>query len=149
MKEQGQECTFFQQILHLGTRAVIIDTHIETQAPEALEKSLCIFVCAVADTHSCGNRAPSSPMGATCTEGEYHRPPPHQKVSPFMRLVLVLSHVRLFATPWSAAHQAPLSMRTLQARILEWIAVSSSRGSSPPRDQTCVSCGSCTGRQIL
>ena len=28
----------------------------------------------------------------------------------------------------------------LQARILEWIAISSSRGSSQPRDRTCVSC---------
>ena len=27
-----------------------------------------------------------------------------------------------------------------QARILEWIAISSSKGSSQPRDQTCVSC---------
>ena len=30
-----------------------------------------------------------------------------------------------------------------QARILEWVAVSFSRGSSPPRDQTHVSCISC------
>ena len=29
---------------------------------------------------------------------------------------------------------------TLQARILEWVAFSSSRGYSRPRDQTCVSC---------
>ena len=28
----------------------------------------------------------------------------------------------------------------LQARTLEWVAISSSRGSSPPRDQTCISC---------
>ena len=28
----------------------------------------------------------------------------------------------------------------LQLRILEWVAVSSSRGSSQPRDQTCISC---------
>ena len=28
----------------------------------------------------------------------------------------------------------------LQARILEWVAISSSRGSSGPRDQTWVSC---------
>ena len=28
----------------------------------------------------------------------------------------------------------------VQARILEWVAMSSSRGSSPPRDGTCVSC---------
>ena len=31
----------------------------------------------------------------------------------------------------------------LQARILEWVAISFSRGSSQPRDQTCVSCISC------
>ena len=32
--------------------------------------------------------------------------------------VSVLSHVRLFATPWTVACQAPLSMGILQARIL-------------------------------
>ena len=37
----------------------------------------------------------------------------------------------------------------LQARILEWVAVLSSRGSSRPRHWTCLSCVSCTGRQIL
>ena len=34
-----------------------------------------------------------------------------------------------------------------QARILEWIAISFSRD-LPHRDQTCISCGSCIGRQI-
>ena len=37
----------------------------------------------------------------------------------------------------------------LQAIILEWVAISSSRGSSWPRDQTRVTWGSCIGRQIL
>ena len=37
----------------------------------------------------------------------------------------------------------------LQARILEWVAMSSPRGSSQPRDLTCVSFISCIGRQIL
>ena len=37
----------------------------------------------------------------------------------------------------SVARQAPLSI--LQARVLEWIAMPSSRGSSQPRDQTQVS----------
>ena len=36
-----------------------------------------------------------------------------------------------------------------RARILEWVAISSSRGSSPSKDQTHVSCVSCTGRWIL
>ena len=42
--------------------------------------------------------------------------------------------------PGSAVHGVS------QARILEWAAISSSRGSSWPRDRTCVSC---IGRQIL
>ena len=36
-----------------------------------------------------------------------------------------------------------------QARILEWVAISSSRGSSRPRDQTHICCISCIGRWIL
>ena len=44
-----------------------------------------------------------------------------------------------FATPWTVAHQAPLFMRILPARILEWVAISISRGSSQPRDWTRVS----------
>ena len=56
----------------------------------------------------------------------------------------MLSCVRLFATPWNVAHQAPLSAHGIfQARILEWVAISSSRGSSWSRDQNCVSCVSC------
>ena len=43
--------------------------------------------------------------------------------------------------PGSSAHGI------LQGRILEWVAISSSRGSSQPRDQTCVSCGFCTSGQ--
>ena len=94
----------------------------------------------------------------------------------------VLSHVQLFATPWTVACQAPMSMEfsrqeywsrlpflsskkelytqscltlwdpmdfspsgfavhgILQARILKWVAIPFSRGSSWPRDQTWVSC---------
>ena len=37
----------------------------------------------------------------------------------------------------------------LQARILEWVVVSSSRGSSRPRDQTRISYVSCMGRPVL
>ena len=37
----------------------------------------------------------------------------------------------------------------LQARILEWVAMSSSRGSSQPRDQTHVSSVLCTGRKVF
>ena len=41
--------------------------------------------------------------------------------------VYLLSCVLLFVTLWTVAHQAPLSMGILQARILEWVAMPSSR----------------------
>ena len=34
-----------------------------------------------------------------------------------------ISRIRLFATPWTVARQAPPSMGILQARILEWVAM--------------------------
>ena len=46
----------------------------------------------------------------------------------------LLSHVWLFATPWTIQ-----SMEFYQARILEWVAVLFSRGSSQLRDWTQVS----------
>ena len=39
--------------------------------------------------------------------------------------------------------------RISQARLLEWVAMPSSRGSSRPRDQTGVSYVSCIGRRVL
>ena len=45
-----------------------------------------------------------------------------------------LSHICFSATPWTVAHQTPLF-----ARILEWVAISSSRVSSWLRDRTWVS----------
>ena len=51
-----------------------------------------------------------------------------------------LSHVRCFSILWTVAGQAPLSMGILQARILEWVALLSSKGSSQPREQAKVSC---------
>ena len=59
------------------------------------------------------------------------------------------SHVSLFVAPGTVACQAPLSKGILQARILEWVAMPSSRGSSQPRDRTCISCGSCISGGFL
>ena len=53
--------------------------------------------------------------------------------------VKLLSRVQFFSIPWTVAHQAPLSMGILQAKILEWVATPSSRVSSQPRDQSYVS----------
>ena len=37
-------------------------------------------------------------------------------------------------SPWTVAHQAPLSMGILQAEIVEWVAMPFFRGSSQARD---------------
>ena len=66
-----------------------------------------------------------------------------------IRVLRRFSGVRLFVTLWTVASQAPLSMGILQARILESVAMASSRTSSRPRDQTRVSYVSCVGRQVL
>ena len=52
------------------------------------------------------------------------------------------SRVQLSATPWTVAHWAPVHS-ILQARLPVWVAISSSRGSSQPRDWTHISCVSC------
>ena len=54
-------------------------------------------------------------------------------------VIASLSCIWLFVTPWTVANQAPLSMGILQARILEWVALPSSGGSSQPKDRTQVS----------
>ena len=59
-------------------------------------------------------------------------------------IVYAQSCPTLCSLPGSAVH------RTFQTRILKWVAISSSRGSSQPRDQTHVSCVSLLHcRQIL
>ena len=50
-----------------------------------------------------------------------------------------LSCVWLFATPWTVAHQPPPSMGFFQTTVLEWVAISFSKGSSWPKDWTHVS----------
>ena len=53
------------------------------------------------------------------------------------------SHVWLFVTLWTVTHQASLSMGLFRQKILDWVVISSSKGSSWPRDWTCVPCVSC------
>ena len=57
----------------------------------------------------------------------------------FCAVCLVTQLCPTLCDPCTVAHQAPLSMGILQARILEWVPMPYSRGSSQPRDQTHVS----------
>ena len=63
-----------------------------------------------------------------------------QRIS--MRIFKLLHmSVWLFVTPWTISSPPGFSVHgILQARILEWVAISFSRRSSQPRDRTQVSC---------
>ena len=54
-----------------------------------------------------------------------------------LQLCLILDDPIDCSPPGSSVHWI------LQTRILEWVAMPSSRESFQPRDQTCVSCGFC------
>ena len=64
---------------------------------------------------------------------------PRRQKSHSGSVCLVAQSYPILATPQTIACYAPV-YGILQARILEWFVISSSRGSSRPRDQTQVSC---------
>ena len=83
--------------------------------------------------HSCPS---SSYDGADCLSGNIFTPTvliPDVKVL-VAQLCSILCNPMGCSPPGSSVHGI------LQARILEWVAIPSSRGSSQPRDQTQVSC---------
>ena len=61
-------------------------------------------------------------------------------------VIYLLGHVQLFSDPMNCSLPGSAVHGILQARILEWVAISSSRGSSQPRDRTDFSC---IGRRVL
>ena len=62
--------------------------------------------------------------------------------------VKLFSHVRL-CDPMDCTLPESSIHGIFQARILEWVAISFSKRSSRPRDQTHVSYVSCIGKQVL
>ena len=70
----------------------------------------------------------------SCSNVNYN----HHIVNYISMLCCFFRHVPLFVTLDCSPPGSVCA--TAQARILEWVAISFSRGSSPPRDQTWVSC---------
>ena len=84
--------------------------------------------------------------------GSFHPPP---SMASGMRGAGACVHVQSSPTlcyPMDCSPPGSSVHGILQARVLEWVAISFSRGPSWPRDRTlisCVSCISCIGRQTL
>ena len=57
--------------------------------------------------------------------------------------------IQLFATPWTVAHQAPLSMGFSRQEYWSELPFPPLGESSRPWDRTCISHVSCIGRQVL
>ena len=66
-----------------------------------------------------------------------------------VRYYLVAQSCRTRCSPMDSGLPGSSDQGISQARILEWVAISFSRGSSQLRDQTSVSYISCIGRWIL
>ena len=72
--------------------------------------------------------------------------------SPILRHLCMLSHfspVWFFCDPVDCSLPGSSVHGILQAKILEWVAMPSSRGSSWPRDWSLISHVSCIGRWVL
>ena len=71
-------------------------------------------------------------------------------IPPFLKCVCSVDQLCLtLCDPTDCSPSGSSVHEILQARILEWVAISSSRGSFWLRDQVHVSCISCIGRWIL
>ena len=81
--------------------------------------------------------------GPTLTKSVHDYWKNHACVPSQLQLGLTLAHPMDCSPPGSSLH------RIFQVIILEWIAMLSSRGSSPPRDRTRASSVSCVGRWVL
>ena len=68
----------------------------------------------------------------------------HEKVK-----VLIAQSCPTLWDPTDCSPPGSFAHGTLQARIPEWVTIPFSRGSSRPRDRTCVSYVSCLGTQVL
>ena len=74
----------------------------------------------------------------------------YSTLAPWLVFAAVAAESRLtLCNPMDCSPPGSSVREIFQARILEWVAISASRGSLRPRDQTQVSRISCIDRQIL
>ena len=93
--------------------------------------------------------------GTQISEQNWGRSEPGLLEKRFQNISLLLASFKSLQScptlcdPMDCSPQAPHFIGILQARILEWVAIPFSRGSSWPRDWIHVSFVSCIGRQVL
>ena len=109
------------------------------------DPSSCAAAAAAKSLQSCPTLC--DPMGCSPPGSSGHRISQARILEcSLVYICMSLSHVWLFATPWTIAHEALSVHGISQTRILERVAISFSSGSSWPRDWTHISC---IGKWIL
>ena len=98
-------------------------------------KCVLIRVCLIPVSHIMGHFLSSAYFCSACTHACVH--------AKSLQLYLTLCDPMDCNLPGSSVRGI------IGASMLEWVALPSSRGSSPPRDGTCVSYVSCIDRQVL
>ena len=93
--------------------------------------------------YTCGSQFHISSKGTLEVVNQY----PLLKMPPFLSAAAESLHFWLtLCDSMHCSLSGSSVLGILQARIWEWVARPSSRGSSQPRDGTCISCGSCIGK---
>ena len=121
----------------------LIHIHIYIYAVGAAKSlQLCPTLC-----DSIGGSPPGSPIPGILQQEHWSElpfaSPMHESKSEVPQSCPTLRDPMDCNPPGSSVHSI------LQAGILEWVAMPSSRGSSPPRDGTHVSYVCCIGRKVL
>ena len=114
----------------VNTVSLVPDNQYSQNKCEVLTRT-----CARGFTEIISSNPPSSPAtwALVCARGR----------AKSLQSCLTLCYPTDCSPPGSSVHGIP------QARILEWVAMPSSRESLQPRDQTCISYVSRVGRQVL
>ena len=101
-------------------------------------------------SHPSRSSQSSTAIGSLCNTAISHQPSIlHMTVSHISCLRSVVKSCPTLCNSMDCSLPACSVQGIFQARILKWVAISFSRGSSQPKDQIWVSWVSCIGRQII
>ena len=109
--------TIIEQFLMVVLAAAVINTYTAAAAAKSLQS--CPTLCSPIDGSPPGSAVPGILQARTLEWVAIS----FSNAWKWKVKMKSLSRVQLFATPWTAAYQAPPSMGFFQARVLEWVAI--------------------------
>ena len=136
LPKASTECCLSVCLLWLRRLSPAVGTQAPLVAERRLQSTLAQLSCQLRSWFP-DHDPTHSPVGSQ---------PPGHLGSPWVLMLLCTHSVVSNSKPMDCSPPGSSVCGILQARILEWVAISFSRGSSQPRGRTCIFC---TGRWIL